>query len=172
MTVHDHTTETRRQHRSDRLRRRLYKGGHPSRLARLLNHITAVQFGSGVLGARNWVTLEVPGRRTGRIIAFPLVVTDYEGEYYLVAFLGERANWVRNVRAAGGRAVLRHGGRQAVRLDEVDPAVRAPILRRYLDLAPGARPHIPVDRHAPVAEFEAIAARFPVFRVTADRPEG
>jgi hypothetical protein len=31
--------------------------------------------------------------------------------------------------------------------------------------APGARPHIPVDKDAPLEEFEAIAARIPVFRV-------
>jgi hypothetical protein len=170
MTVHDRITEVKHPHRFDRLRRRLYEGGHPTRLARVFNRISAVQFGSGVLGARNWVTLEVPGRLSGRIISFPLVVADYEGGYYLVAFLGEKANWVRNVRAAGGRAVLRHGGRQAVRLEEIDPGLRAPILRRYVNLAPGARPHIPVDRHAPVEEFERIAALFPVFRITADRP--
>jgi len=47
---------------------------------------------------------------------------------------------------------------------------RAPILRRYLDVAPGARPRIPVSRKAPVEEFERIAAQFPVFRID-DRPE-
>ena len=52
-----------------------------------------------------------------------------------------------------------------VRLEEVDLAARAPILRRYLAVAPGARPHLPVDRRAPLEEFEQIAAEFPVFRV-------
>ncbi len=42
---------------------------------------------------------------------------------------------------------------------------RAAIIRRYLEQVPGARPHIPVDRHAPLAAFEAIASRYPVFRV-------
>ena len=71
-----------------------------------------------------------------------------------------------NVRAASGRAVLRRGGRQEVRLEEVEPGDRAPILRRYLQVAPGARPHLPVDRHAPLAEFERIAEQYPVFRIT------
>jgi len=53
-----------------------------------------------------------------------------------------------------------------VRLDEVDAGARAPILRRYLAVAPGARPHIPVDRRAPLRDFERIAAQFAVFRVT------
>jgi hypothetical protein len=85
--------------------------------------------------------------------------------------LGEEANWVRNVRAAGGRVVLRHGRRRAVLLEEVDPHERAPILRRYLQLAPGAPPHIPVDRRAPLAEFERIAAQYPAFHVRADSPQ-
>jgi len=42
------------------------------------------------------------------------------------------------------------------------------ILRRYLQVAPGARPHIPVDRRAPLVEFEQIAARYPVFGIRAD----
>jgi hypothetical protein len=61
--------------------------------------------------------------------------------------------------------VLRRGGREEVRLEEVEPGDRAPILRRYLAAAPGARPHIPVDRHAPLEEFERIAGQFPVFRI-------
>jgi hypothetical protein len=94
-----------------------------------------------------------------------VVITDWEGERYLVSMLGETASWVRNVRAAGGRAVVRHGRRETVRLEEVAVERRPPILRRYLALAPGARPHIPVDRHAPLEEFEAIAPQIPVFRI-------
>ncbi|MCP6291665.1 hypothetical protein NL468_28735, partial [Klebsiella pneumoniae] len=90
------------------------------------------------------------------------VLTRHDGERYPVSMLGEGTNWVRNVRAAGGRAVLRHGHREDVVLEEVDPGVRAPILKRYLALAPGARAHIPVDRHAPLSQFEEIATRFPV----------
>jgi deazaflavin-dependent oxidoreductase (nitroreductase family) len=149
----------------------MYRGGRPHRLARLMNRQSAILHAAGILVPDRWVTLEVPGRRTGRLISFPLVVADYEGERYLVAMLGKDANWVRNVRAAGGRAVLRHGRREAVQLEEVDPGARAPILRRYLAVAPGARPHLPVDRRAPLEEFDRIAAQIPVFRVTADRPD-
>ena len=83
--------------------------------------------------------------------------------------LGQDSNWVRNVRAAGGRAVLRHGRREAVRLEEVDADARAPILRRYLSLAPGPRAFIRVDPHAPLEEFEEIAPRIPVLRVTTEQ---
>ena len=88
------------------------------------------------------------------------------------AMLGHDANWVRNVRAAGGRAVLRHGRRETIHLEEVDPVARAPILRRYLACAPGARPHIPVDRHAPLTDFAQIAPQFPVFRVMPAHAQG
>jgi hypothetical protein len=81
--------------------------------------------------------------------------------------LGQDSNWVRNVRAAGGHAVLRHGRRENVRLSEVDADARAPILRRYLSLAPGPRAFISVDRDAPLEDFATIAPRIPVFRVTA-----
>jgi hypothetical protein len=149
----------------------MYRGGHPNRLARLLNRISAIQYSARILAPSHGVTLEVRGRRTGRLISFPLVVADYHGERYLVAMLGQDVNWVRNVRAAGGRAVLRHGRRAAVQLEEVDPSVRAPILRRYLALARGARAHIPTDRRAPLEQFEQTAAQIPIFRITATRPD-
>ncbi|PRX96773.1 nitroreductase/quinone reductase family protein [Allonocardiopsis opalescens] len=146
-------------------KRWMYRGGRPNALARVLNRLAALQFATGRLAPRNWVALEVVGRRSGRPISFPLVLTDHGGERYLVSMLGEDANWVRNVRAADGRAVLLHGARELVRLREIPVADRAPVLRRYLRLAPGARPHFPVDRDAPPPEFERVAGRYPVFRV-------
>lgn len=86
------------------------------------------------------------------------------GERYLVSMLGEGVSWVRNVKAAGGNATLRHGRREEVRLEEVAVDHRAPVLKAYLKRAPGARPHLPVDRDAPLAEFERVSPRFPVFR--------
>ena len=150
-------------------KRWLYRHGRPNRLARLLNRGWAIAHAAGLWPSR-WVTLQVPGRRSGRLISFPLAVADYQGERYLVAMLGEHSSWVRNVRAADGRVVLRHGRREAVRLEEVAVEARPPILRRYLAVAPGARPHIPVDRHAPVEAFQQVAAQIPVFRVTTDQP--
>ena len=151
------------------LDRWLYRGKRPNRLARLINGATARLAAAGIGPARQ-VMLEVAGRRTGKTVSFPVVVADYQGERYLVSMLGEDTNWIRNVRAADGRAVLRHGHREVIRLDEVDPGERAAILRRYLECAPGARAHIPVDRGAPVQEFEGIAAQYPVFHVTV--PDG
>jgi deazaflavin-dependent oxidoreductase (nitroreductase family) len=148
----------------------LYRGHRPNRLARAINGLGARLAAAGI-GPKRQVTMEVTGRRSGRTISFPIVVADYEGERYLVSMLGDNTNWVRNVRAAGGRAVLRHGNREDVHLEEVPPPHRAQILRRYLELAPGARAHMPVDRHAPDEDFERIAASYPVFRVTTRDPD-
>jgi len=151
-----------------RVDRWFYRGGRPNRLARALNRLSAIQASTGVLAPKRMVTLEVRGRQTGRPISFPLVVVDYLGDRYLVSMLGANTNWVRNVRAADGHAVLLRRGREPVRLEEVEPSRRAPILRRYLALAPGARGHLTVDRDAPLEDFEKIAPDIPVFRITRD----
>jgi deazaflavin-dependent oxidoreductase (nitroreductase family) len=151
----------------NRLNRWYYRGGRPNRVARFLNRLSAILHATGI--APNYmVTLEVVGRKSGKVISFPLVMAVSDGERYLVSMLGEEANWVQNLRAAGGRATLRHGQTEQVLLEEVDPALRPPILKAYLKRAPGGRPHIPVDKDAPLAEFEKIAAQFPVFRVRRD----
>ena len=111
------------------------------------------------------ITLEVPGRKSGRTISLPLVMVVVAGGRYLVSMLGEEANWVQNVRAAGGEATLRHGRREEVLLKEVPENRRAPVLKAYLKRAPGARPHFPVGKDAPLTEFEQVVSRFPVFRV-------
>ncbi len=126
----------------------LYPDGRSNGIARLQNRAMAVAFAAGIWPKRAGA-LEVRGRRSGRVISFPVAIADYEGERYLVSMLGADANWVRNVRAAGGRAVLRHRRREDVQLEEVPVDARAPILRRYLGLAPEARPHISIDRNAP-----------------------
>lgn len=155
---------------SYRLKRWMYPNNRPNWLARALNWVSVLQFRSRGLSPPNWVVMQVPGFRTGKPISCPLVSVDFEGGRYLVSMLGRDANWVRNVRAAGGRVVLSHGDRESVRLVEVPVERRAPIIRRYLDYAPGARPHIPVRRGAPLEEFEKIADRFPVFQILTDAP--
>jgi len=132
--------------------------------AKIQNRGWAFLHALGIFPER-FVTLEVVGRKSGKIVRFPLAMVVMNGERYLVSMLGEDANWVRNVRATGGKAKLVHGRREQVLLKEVDSSQRAPILKAYLQIAPGARPHIPVSKDAPVSEFEKIASKFPVFRL-------
>jgi hypothetical protein len=149
----------------------MYRGGRPNILARIQNRGWAILHSLGIFPER-FVTLEVAGRISGKIVSFPLAMVTQNGERYLVSMLGEDVNWVRNVRAAGGKARLVHGIREQVLLEEVDPGQRAPVLKAYLRIAPGARPHIPVSKDAPLSEFEEIAAQFPVFRLKAAAGDG
>jgi len=150
----------------------LYRGRRPNWIAKLMNRADAAMAASGITANYGMVTLEVTGRTSGRSISLPLVMVRVDGQRYLASMLGDDVQWVKNVRAAGGRAALRSGGREAVLLEEVPAERRAPILRVYLQHAPGARAHIPVNKDAPLAEFERIAAAYPVFRLAAPGPDG
>jgi deazaflavin-dependent oxidoreductase (nitroreductase family) len=119
------------------IRQWLYRGHRPNWIARILNRASAAIFSAGV--APDYLaTLEVTGRKSGRMILLPVVVTIVDGQRYLVSMLGNDAQWVQNVRAAGGRAVLRSGGREEVALEEIPADQRAPILKAYLQRAKGA----------------------------------
>jgi hypothetical protein len=144
----------------------LYRGGRPNRVAKAMNEFWAILHGLGI--ARNYlVTLEVAGRKSGKLISFPLVMLVQNQQRYLVSMLGAEANWVRNIRAAGGKATLRHGILEDVNLEEVNISQRAAIIKAYLQIAPGARGHILVDKDAPLEMFEEIAPQIPVFKVNA-----
>ncbi len=143
----------------------MYRSNKPNWLARVMNRASAIVGSAGI--THNYMeTLEVTGRISGRTFSLPVVIAIVNGERYLVSMLGEDVQWVRNVRAANGRAVLRSRGREQVQLIDVPTEKRAPILKAYLQRAPGARPHVPVDKDAPLAEFEKIAAAFPVFHIS------
>src|ERR687894_1613760 len=141
------------------LRKWLYRGGRPNRVARLADRFTAALSARGV-GRDYLVPLEVLGRRSGRNVSLPIVVADVRGERYLVSMLGEGVNWVRNVRAAGGDATLRHGRREEVRLEEVAPERRAPVLKAYLGRGPNTRVHIPRAKEAPLNLFKLVVGPF------------
>jgi len=151
----------------ERYRALFYPGGRPNALAKRLNSAQARLTALGILPAL-MVALETKGRRTGKPLLVQLVVAQIGTQRYLVSMLGDNADWVRNARASSGAAVLRHGTIEVVRLEDVPVSERAPILKAYLRVAPGARPHFDVGRDAPLAEFEKVAARYPVFRILAD----
>jgi hypothetical protein len=142
----------------------LYRDRRPHRIASVLNRIWATVGSAGLL--KGWLaTLEVIGRQSGRVVSLPVIVAVVDGQRYLVSMLGNDASWVKNVRDADGHAILRCRVREPVFLEELPAAERPSILKAYLRRAPGARPHIPVDKDADLAEFAKIAPAFPVFRV-------
>ena len=70
------------------MKRWMHRSGRPGALARVMNRISAIQFSAGLLSPNRAMTVEAVGRRAGRLISFPVVVTDCEGEGYLVSMLG------------------------------------------------------------------------------------
>ena len=148
---------------SDERARQMYAGGRANADARWYARFWGRVFAAGLF-PRRWVTLEVPGRISGKVTSLPLGMADLDGRWYLVSMLGE-CNWVANVRANDGDAVLRRRRRRRVHLTEVPVERRAAVLARYVAVVPGGRPHIPVTVGAPLADFAAIADRYPVFEV-------
>ena len=123
---------------SDDELRAMYRGGAGNDEAKWWARFWGRVHAWGVM-PRRWVTLEVPGRRTGRVMRVPLGMADLDGRWY-----------------------------DHCRFVDVPVDVAGPILQRYVDKVPGGRPHIPVAKGSPVAEFDAVADRFPVFEVFAD----
>ncbi len=71
--------------------------------------------------------LEVPGRTTGEPQRVPVFPIDRGGAAYLVSARGE-TEWVRNLRAAGGRFTL---GGVVLAATEVPVDERPPVLEQY-----------------------------------------
>jgi deazaflavin-dependent oxidoreductase (nitroreductase family) len=146
------------------LMRLFYRDWRPTRLGRWVNRFSGWWSGLG-LPPRFQAVLEVQGRTTGRRRSNPVVIATVEGKRYLVSMLGPESDWVKNVEAAHGDAVIRQGRRRHVHLVAVPPEQRAPILREYVRIAPSGRQHFPLAVAAPLSDFEAIAVRYPVYRI-------
>jgi deazaflavin-dependent oxidoreductase (nitroreductase family) len=146
------------------LMRLFYRNWRPTRVGRWVNRFWGWWSGLG-LPPRIQAALEVAGRTSGRIRSNPIVIATVDRKQYLVSMLGPDSDWVKNVEAAGGYAVIRQGRRRRVHLVSVPPELRAPILREYVRVAISGRTHFPVRVGAPLSEFEAMAARYPVYRI-------
>jgi hypothetical protein len=151
-----------------------YKNRRPTRAGRTINRAWTWLAGAG-LTPYSWpgeprggtVALEVRGRRSGKPHENVITWVEHDGARYFVAMLGERVDWVRNVRAAGGEAAIRHGRRQPVRLEDIPVPLRAPVLKAYLKRTRiSTQEHLGgIDVDAPVEEFQRIAPNHPVFRI-------
>ena len=127
------------------------------------------------LAPRDTVTLQVRGRTTGKVRRVPILRTRYRGDDHLVALAGE-SQWVRNVRAARGHAVIRRRRARWVHLEELASTERAEIIAEYLHAAQlrsgaeanadQARFYFGLDPEPSIDDIEAIADNYPVFRIT------
>ena len=144
--------------------RYFYRGWRPTRLGRFWSRLYAWVSSLGILPSM-LLTLQTIDRNSGRVNSTILVVATYENQQYLVSMLGEGSEWVKNVRAAGGKANVKRGQVIPVSLTEIAPHERAPILKAWAQVATSGRQHLPVSFDAPLSAFEAIADEYPVFRV-------
>jgi deazaflavin-dependent oxidoreductase (nitroreductase family) len=120
--------------------------------------------GISVLGSR---VLEVRGRKSGLARRTPVNLLSLDGHQYLVSPRGE-TDWVRNVRADGGKLDLLLGSKRRHYLGhEVSDADKVDVLRGYLRrwkaevgvFFDGVGPDSTDD------QIRAIADKHPVFRL-------
>jgi len=141
-----------------------YRNWRPTQLGRAWSRAYSWVVGQGILSPV-LVSLRVRNRQTGRLDSVVLVAATHEGNRYLVSMLGEASQWVQNVRAAKGEAILKRGALRRVRLAEIPAADRAPILKAWCQIATSGRKHLPIAPDAPVDAFATIAQQYPVFRI-------
>jgi deazaflavin-dependent oxidoreductase (nitroreductase family) len=133
---------------------------------RLLNPpvVWLTRAGISVWGSR---VLEVTGRTSGLPRRTPVNLLVVDGRRYLVSARGE-CQWVRNVRADGGRLALLVGRRREEAVaTEVPDADKTPILRAYLrkwKMEVGVF-FDGVTAESSEDDFLRIAPRHPVFRL-------
>ena len=121
------------------------------------------KMGISMWGSR---VLSVPGRTSGIARTTPVNVLTIGDDRYLVAPRGE-AQWVKNVRVAGGCSLSVGRRREQVRLVEIADADKPEILRSYLrrwkwevgQFFDGVGPD------ATDEQLLAIAPGYPVFRL-------
>ena len=121
--------------------------------------------GKPILGS---TTIEVRGRKSGVMRRVPATWVEVDGERYFVAMMGEESDWVHNARAAAGHVTLKRGRRRPADLTELPIQDRAPIIQAWYKRTGSSTPHryLGLDANAPIEEFEQIAPRWPVFRIT------
>lgn len=133
---------------------------------RIFNPLVAglTRLGISVLGSR---VLEARGRVSGEPRRVPVNLLHHDGAQYLVAPRGH-AQWVRNVRADGGRLVLLLGRRRdGYVATEIDGAEKLAVLRAYLRRwkAEVGVFFDGVDADSDETELRRIADRHPAFRL-------
>jgi deazaflavin-dependent oxidoreductase (nitroreductase family) len=140
----------------------------PTTMDTLFNRAVGMlmKLGISVMGSR---ILAVKGRSSGQWRTTPVNVLTVDGGRYLVAPRGQ-AQWVRNIRAAGGGELRLGGKAEPFGATELADADKPPIIRAYL-----ARWGWEVGRFfdgltkdASDEDIAAVAPGFPIFRI--DRP--
>jgi deazaflavin-dependent oxidoreductase (nitroreductase family) len=138
----------------------------PSKIDTGFNRAVALltKMGVSVMGSR---VLAVKGRSSGQWRTTPVNLLTVDGVRYLVAPRGQ-AQWVRNIRVAGGGELRLGRKAESFTVTELADADKPPVIRAYL-----ARWGWEVGRFfdgltkdAGDEEIAAVAPGFPVFRIS------
>jgi hypothetical protein len=141
-----------------------YRDWRPTWIGRFFNRYWAWRASRG-LAPEIVVSVQTKDRQSGALTERPVVPCDFQGQQYLVSMLGDGSEWVQDVPATGDAALIKRGRTRPVRLTEIQPQERAPILKAWCQVATSGRKHLPVPYYAPLSEFAAIADEYPVFRI-------
>lgn len=137
----------------------------PGRITLALNAVISrlTAMGVSVQGSR---VLAVKGRRSGLWRTTPVNVLTVDGVRYLVAPRGE-ADWVRNIRAAGGGELRLGRAAEPFTVTELPDPDKPPVIRAYLKRWGWevGRFFDGLTKNASTEEILAAAPAFPVFRI-------
>jgi deazaflavin-dependent oxidoreductase (nitroreductase family) len=131
---------------------------------------TAVPWFTSLGLTKRTVTLEVAGRKSGKLRKVTVATIKDDAFSYLVSVHGE-SQWVRNVRAAHGRATIHSGRRIPVLLHELSIEDRAPILQDYVSKGAFGRSAVDIARQfgveptASIEQMDSLAEHHPVFKI-------
>ena len=129
----------------------------------LANRIAVFAMKIGIAPKYQFI-LSVRGRKSGRIYSTPVYIVEDNSRRLLVSPYGDVA-WVINARAAGKVTLTKGTETKNYKIDELSSKESAPILKKYLALAPITRPYFDAKPDAPVESFLAEASRHPVFEL-------
>ena len=141
-----------------------YRDRRPTRIG----HATSQFFcwwASLGLPPRSLVALEVPDRVSGRKRRDAVMTASVGGQRYIASMFGTISDWVHNLAATDGNAVIYHGRPERVRLVMIPPEERAAVLKEFARIASSGRKHLSVAPEAQLSDFAAIAPLHPVYRV-------
>ena len=112
------------------------------------------------------VVLTVPGRTSGQPRSTPITPMVVDGQRYVVGGF-PKADWVKNLRAAGEATLTQGRTDQRVHVVEMTPEEARPLLRQFPVLVPtgvGFMKRSGLVTDGTPDEFEALAGRCAVFR--------
>ena len=142
----------------------------PTTLERAFNRVFGVLVGLG-LAPRDYYLLQVRGRKTGRVYSNPVSLVSFRGVRFLVAPRG-RTQWVRNVEASNQVVFKRGSSTERCRLRPLADADKPPVLHAYVEkYGSVVQRYFPVPAGSLPGAFAPIAARYPVFELSATDTE-